>query len=246
MFSQKVYNEFSAGNIGKGGGYDVRVGAEFPAFNLPWMLEFHARNFQYSHNSTITAAQFAASPDGNPCPHVGPTGPTGTAAGDPGCVTVIGGYGQVPVGSFNARDSDAEFRLGFRIFNPRVYIGAGYDRRVTNYGYPLEYGWGYGIEKLPDLDQRISVYGSYWAYPSQTGNFTFPANAPNGLANTSSSLQEGYRKFQIGGTYSFGDPTSSFAPFFDIGFLGDNINNKTNAPSNGTHSGFYAGLGLKF
>jgi hypothetical protein len=34
--------------------------------------------------------------------------------------------------------------------------------------------------------------------------------------------------------------------YLDFGFLGDKGQNKTNAPSNFSHSGPYAGLGLKF
>ena len=178
IFSPKVYNEFSPGNKGTGGSYSVRGAVEFPAFGLPWMLEGDYRSWSYPHNSGITQAQFnaraatatrartARSPE-RPCP------PTG----DQGCVTVIGAYGQTAVPSFTARDTDFDGRLGLKIAEPRIYIGVGYLHREENYGYPKQNGFGFGAEKLPDLDQPLSVYGSIWYYPSISGNFTFPAGA---------------------------------------------------------------------
>ena len=103
IISPKVYNEFSPGNSGKGGSYAVRGAVEFPAFGLPWMLEGDYRSWSYPHNSSIAPGAFTvAGGDGNPCPHAGfPTALT-PAAGDQGCVTVIGAYGQTAVPSFTA------------------------------------------------------------------------------------------------------------------------------------------------
>ena len=239
IFNPKVYNELSPGNTGKGGSYRLAGAVEFPAFGLPWMLEGDYRSFSYPHNSTISAAQFAAAPDGNPCPHTGP-GAVVTAAGDQGCVTVLGQYGQVPVASFTARDTDFDGRLGLKIAEPRIYIGVGYLHREENYGYPKQNGFGFGAEKLPDLDQTFSVYGSVYYYPSVTANYTYPAGAP--LFGQSTKFQYRVVKFAIGGTLALGNS----GLFLDGGFLGDSLRNKAAAPSDATHAGAYLGLGLKF
>jgi hypothetical protein len=221
IISPKVYNEFSAGNSTgnrNGFSYQIKGAWEFNAIGLPWMIEGNFRQFNYPHLQTAITPPVAA-----PCEPVG----------DPGCVTVIGGNGSTFVPAFTARDYDFDGRLGLRIANPRIYIGVGYLTRSGNYGYPVIKNFGYGIEKLPDLDQPFSIYGSLWYYPNVNGTY----------GPTGQKLGYNVMKYAIGGTYSFG-PNQPL--FIDFGYLGDKGQNKTNAPSDFTHSGPYAGLGLKF
>jgi hypothetical protein len=236
IFNPKVYNEFSPGNSGKGGSYSVRGAVEFPLFGLPWMLEGDYRSYSYPHNSGINPAFFNAGV--NPCNGVG----GGPAHGDQGCVTVIGAYGQVGVPSFTARDIDFDGRFALKIAEPRIYIGVGYLHREENYGYPKQNGFGFGAEKLPDLDQTFSVYGSVWYYPSISGNFTFPVGAPPALVGTTDKFQQRFLKYQIGGTLNLGNS----GLFLDAGFLGDTIRGKNLSPSDASHAGGYVGLGIKF
>jgi hypothetical protein len=214
MFSPKVYNEFSPGNKGKSS-YAVRAGFEFDALNLPWMLEGTFTQYQYPHNCT-TFAPPASSLDCN--------------------VTTIGQTGQVQVPSFTARDQDFDGRFGLKVADPRIYVGVGYLWRTNNYGYPRLNGFGYGVEKLPDLNQNFSLYGSLWYYPNAKGSFTDPG--------TQIGYQLAYNvlKYQVGGTVAFG--TSPI--FIDLGWIGDNGKNKTNAPGDFSQNGPYVGLGIKF
>ena len=154
---------------------------------------------------------------------------------DPQCfVTGIGGGYQTFVPAFNARDTDVDARLGIRVLNPRVYIGVGYLWRSTNYGYPNMNGVGFGIEKLPDLNVPLSFFGSFWYYPQVKGNYS----------NTvfSASLAYTLYKYQIGADYVIGNSPV----FIEAGWMGDNLSNKTNAPSGVTDNGPFAGLGIKF
>jgi hypothetical protein len=154
---------------------------------------------------------------------------------DPQCnVTVIGRNGQSQVPAFTARDSDIDARLGVRIFNPRVYIGVGYLWRWESYGYPKMNGVGFGIEKLPDLDVPLSFFGNFWYYPSVTGNYSGPSG--------SLSLAYNMYKYQVGLDYVLGHSPI----FIDVGWMGNNLSNKTNAPSGITVNGPFAGLGIKF
>jgi len=245
IFSPKVYNEFSPGNKGTGGSYSVRGAVEFPAFGLPWMLEGDYRSWSYPHNSGIGPNAFLSPPtvDGNPCPHSGLGVGFTPATGDQGCVTVIGAYGQTAVPSFTARDTDFDGRLGLKIAEPRIYIGVGYIHREENYGYPKQNGFGFGAEKLPDLDQPFSVFGSIWYYPSISGNFTFPAGAnPASLVGTTDKFQQRFLKYQLGGTLNLGNS----GLFLDAGFLGDSIKGKNLSPSDASHAGGFVGLGIKF
>ncbi|GAC1575079.1 MAG: hypothetical protein NVS3B7_07380 [Candidatus Elarobacter sp.] len=236
IFNPKVYNEFSPGNSGKGGSYAVRGAVEFPAFGLPWMLEGDYRSYSYPHNNDFSPAQLAGTP-GTIAPACVGNGPQGQ-----GCVTVIGAYGQTNVPSFTARDTDFDGRFGLKIAEPRIYIGVGYLHREENYGYPKQNGFGFGAEKLPDLDQPFSVYGSVWYYPSISGNYTFPTGAPASLVGTTDKFQQRFLKYQIGGTFNLGNS----GLFLDAGFLGDTIRGKNLSPSDASHAGGYLGLGLKF
>ncbi len=212
IFSPKVYNEFSPGNTGKSS-YDVRGAVEFNAFNLPWMLEGNFEQYQYPHNCA------------------------GVGSGDPQCqVTTIGQTGQVFVPAFTARDQDFDARFGLKVADPRIYVGVGYLWRTNNYGYPKENGFGFGAEKLPDLNQPLSVYGSVWYYPNAKGNFTDPGT---GIGYT---LSYNILKYQLGLNYVFGNSPV----FLDLGWQGFDGRNKTNAPGDTTANGPYLGLGIKF
>jgi hypothetical protein len=224
ILSPKVYNEFSPGNTGKSGSYAVRGAFEFDAFNLPWMIEGSFQQFQYPHNADLSAAA-----PGESC------AAAGALAGDPGCVTSIGGANSTYVNAFSARDADFDGRLALRVANPRIYVGIGYIMRTNNYGYPQETGVGFGAEKLPDLDQHLSVFGSAWYYPNLKGNYT------DGFGN---EYDLAYRtlKYQAGLTYVLGNSPV----FIEAGYLGETGQNKSNAPSNYSDSGPFVGLGIKF
>jgi Copper amine oxidase N-terminal domain len=223
VYGGKVYNEFSPGNT-LNSSYTGRAGGEFPLFNIPWMLEVDFRQFQYPHNS-------GSFPVGTPCNVGSPLG----AAGDQGCVTVIGGRGQTFVPAFRARENNTDFRLGVKVVDPRIYVGVGYYYGSTNYGYPKFDSFGFGIEKLPDLDQEFSVYGSYWYYPQSRGKYTDVFGNQFNVAYT-------VQKYEIG--VSVGIPKTPI--FIDLGFLGDRGNAKSESPIGYTHNGFYSGIGLHF
>ncbi|MHB8146001.1 MAG: copper amine oxidase N-terminal domain-containing protein [Vulcanimicrobiaceae bacterium] len=228
IISPKVYNEFSPGNTGKSS-YAVRGGFEFNAANLPWMLEGTYTQFSYPHNQGVaTPAGYAPSVN-DQCV------PLGVPAGDPGCVTNIGGIGQTFVPAFTARDQDFDGRLGLKVANPRIYIGVGYLWRTNNYGYPKENGFGFGIEKLPDLNQALSFYGSAWYYPNLKGSYTT-------VGGTQSTLAYRFLKYQVGAAYVLGNSPV----FLDLGWIGENAQNKENAPATATANGPYLGLGIKF
>ena len=240
VIAPKVYNEFSPGNSGEGGSYSVRGAVEVPAFGRRWMLQGDYRSYDYRHESGITPAQFAGAFDGNPCPHAGVPAPMTPAAGDQGCVTVIGAHGQFPVPSFTVRDTDYGGRLGLNIAQPRIYLGLGYLHREGNHGYPKQDGFGFGADKLPDLDRRISAYGSVWYYPRVSGDFGFPPGAPPALVRTSDRFEQRFVKYQIGATLHLRN--SRF--FIDAGLIGDAIRGVKLSPSDASHAALYVGLGV--
>jgi len=218
LISPKVYDEFNPGNTqGQQNGFSwaARGAAEFSLFNMPWMLEGDYRNFNYPHN----------------CSGVVPTAPTADCF-----VTTIGGTSSTAVPTFQVRSYDFDGRIGLKVFNPRVYIGLGYIWRGNNAGYPRETGIGFGAEKLPDLDQPWSIYGSVYYYGNVKGNFTDPGTL------IGYQLSYNILKYQLGVTYVItGSPL-----FIDAGLIGESAKNKLNAPSNASNFAGYVGLGLKF
>jgi hypothetical protein len=223
IFSPKVYNEFSPGNSGNGS-YAVRGGGEFSIGSIPFMLEGSYEHWQYPHDCTIVSGVY-----------------------QPNCyVTIIGGGGSSPVVTTgNLYDQDVDARLAVRVLKPRIYIGVGYIWVANNYGYPNLNGVGFGGEKLPDLNQFVSFFGSVWYYPSVNGTATF--NIENsypstGFTSHSLPLQYNILKYQAGVTITFGN-----APIFvEGGWMGDSWTNKENAPINRTYNGPFAGLGFRF
>jgi len=245
IISPKVYNEFSPGNTGNnshdGFSYNIRGAAEFTLANLPWMLEGDYRQWNYPHNQNApTPAGFV--PGGGAVCSYSPGYPA--AGSDQACVTQIGGLAQNYVPAFTVRDYDFDGRFGLKIADPRIYVGVGYMYRTGNYGYPKESGVGVGLEKLPDLDQPFSVYGSVWYYPTVKGTTGTVCTDPTGKCATLGSYSVSYSvlKFQLGGTFNFG----ASPLFLDFGILGDRGNAKDASPSNFTMGGPYIGLGLHF
>jgi len=216
IISPKVYNEFSPGNTGNGS-WHARGAIEFSALNIPWMIEGQFEQYQYPHNCGTTP---------------GSTGPA-----DPQCfVTTIGGKGATFVPAFTARDTDWDVRFGLRVLQPKIYFVGSYINRSTNYGYPTTNGAGFGIEKLPDLNIPLSFYGNFLYYPSVSGNITTGAPA------TAYNLSYTMYKYQVGINYVIGNSPI----FLDLGWMGNALNNKSNAPGSITVNGPYAGLGIKF
>jgi hypothetical protein len=111
----------------------------------------------------------------------------------------------------------------------------------NDYGYPRTHGFGYGIEKLPDLDRPLSFFASYYYYPENEGSFIDPTSGTNFL------LQYRFQQYQAGITYNL--PFAKFGSagiFFEGGFMGNQSTNKQFLPVNGHESGGFAGFGVHF
>ncbi len=225
IFSPQVYNEFNPGSHSNGGngGYAVRGGGEFSLGSIPFMLEGSYERWPYPHNCTTVNGVF-----------------------QPNCyVTNIGGGGSSPVvANNNLYDQNVDGRFAVRVLKPRIYIGVGYLWVANNYGYPNLNGVGFGGEKLPDLNQPLSFFGSVWYYPSVSGTANFQIENPfpsTGFTTHSLNLAYSILKYQVGVDYVIG----ASPIFIEVGWMGDNWSNKNNAPINRTYNGPFAGLGLR-
>ncbi|HUN29784.1 MAG TPA: copper amine oxidase N-terminal domain-containing protein [Alphaproteobacteria bacterium] len=218
LASQKVYDEFSPGNTASGNkdGFSYAVHGA-AEFDLFGLPWMIEGNYQQLNYPHNCSVDTSGNPESN-------------------CyVTTIGGLGSTPISAMTVRSYDFEGKLGLKIADPRIYIGIGYLWRANNVGYPKLGNVGFGLEKLPDLDHPFSVYGSVWYYGNVKGNFTDPSG-------NSYALAYNILNYQLGLTYAFGNSPL----FIEGGMIGQEIKNKTNAPSDASNFGPFIGLGLKF
>jgi hypothetical protein len=224
IFSPKVYNEFSPGNNHTGPSYSGRAALEIPLAGLAWMLEVDSRQYAYPH-----IGDFDGTPQNTPCA-------APPLAGNRGCVTPIGGVGSGYVNSFTAKDRDIDGRVGIGLAHPRIYVAFSYLWRGTNYGYPNMSGPGFGVEKLPDLDHPVSLFGSYYYYPNVKGQYFTPYG---------STISYRMQKYQVGAAFSV-NLIRGIGLFLEGGFQGDRGDVKLLAPSAFHHAGGFAGIGAHF
>lgn len=250
FLSSKIHNELAPGVSAKNA-FDVKAALEIPLGSSAIMLGGDFRQYHYDHSANLG---FVPCADVATCSTVVGSDfnyRAGTCPStDPGCVTVIGhgayeqviGKGQAYVPAFVAQDRDYDARLGVRVASPRLYIAASYLWRTFDYlGYPTQRGLGFGLEKLPDLDQPLSWYGSAYYYPSVSGNYTGPTSVLLGsLSGAAFEWQYRVLKYEIGATYSLGQGPL----FLEAGWLGDRGTGKLNAPSDYNHNALFLGGGL--
>lgn len=154
-------------------------------------------------------------------------------------INLVGG-GTAFAPAFQAREQDFDIRAGIRALEPRLYLGVSYLRETNNYGYPTLRGYGYGLEKLPDVDQTFSVYGSAYYYPTVSGTYTQPLGPNAGVP-----LRLAYHRFR----YDFGitlKPSTNSPLFVDAGYLGDHTRSSENSPANVIRAGPFVGVGVTF
>jgi hypothetical protein len=236
IISPKVYNELSPGNTGSLLSYSIKGNVEFPLFGPTWEAGVDYRHFIYPHTSRLSGAAVSGT-----CP-----------AADPGCVTEIGypgavaatGLGQVYVTAFSAQENDVDAHFGVEVLSSQhVYVAVSQLFRNYNYlGYPNLYGIGFGLEKLPELEDKVSVYGSAFYFPHVSGSFAYPRTAAYGpLGGERAILAYGEWKYELGATIAIGSTV-----YIDLGYLGERDVAKSGAPSDTSVAGPYVGLGLHF
>jgi hypothetical protein len=152
--------------------------------------------------------------------------------------TIDGGSAYAP--AFLARQKSFDARAEYRVAAPRIYVGVGYLHISNNYGYPNLTAFGAGIEKLPDLRNGLSLYGSAFYYPNASGNYTVTSV---GSVNLGTVYQQQYNivKYDIGAAL-----VVAHSPLYLFGgYAGDRYTAIKNAPIGQSHTGPYIGLGVK-
>jgi hypothetical protein len=233
----KTYNELAPGTTT--GGFGLRAIDEIPIIGHDWAAQVGYTSFSYNHSAN------GALPNGVTfaCP-----------AHDPGCVTPIGyqvydrtlSPGPMNyLNAFSAQDTDTQIGLGSKIAPyERYYISAGFLIRGFNYlNYSAQSGFGFGLDKLPDVDRALSVYGSFWDYFTVHSNYTGPTAAGLG-ALSAYPFNVNFRVFtyRLGATLRI--PSTSF--FVDLSAVGDRADSVGNGASSAQHNALLIGAGSRF
>jgi hypothetical protein len=236
-FGGKTYNELAAG--ASTGGWGIRAVDEVPVIGHNWVAQIDYRSYNYQHSANGAMANgitFA-------CP-----------TGDPGCVTPIGyqTYDRVLspgpmnyVNALNAQESTTQLGFGSKIAPiERFYVSVGYVFKNTNYlGYPGQSGMGFGLDKLPDVDRALSLYGNFWIFFNVGGNYTGPTAAGlGGFSGYPFVLAYRLYTYRLGATFNL--PKTKL--FLDASFVGDRADASVNAPSDEVHNMLFLGAGTKF
>ena len=236
-FGGKTYTELAGGATTSG--YAFRAVDEMPIIGHNWVGQVEYRSYNYAHKA------LGGQPNGLTF---------ACAANDPGCVTPVG-YGtydrvltpgpSIYVNAFNAQDTTTQFSLGSKIAPyERYYISAGYLLRSFNYlSYPVQSGFGVGLDKLPDVDRALSIYGSFWEYFTVHSLYTGPTSPALGtLSGATFNVNNRVFAYRFGATLNV-PGTSFFVDLSDVGDRGDTVGN---APSSFTHNQILVGGGLHF
>ena len=215
----KVYNEFSSGqttNNQDGFSYAFHGNAEFSLWHIPFIVGGSFDQYNYAHTCAVNAG-------GNPTANC--------------YVTTIGDAGSTAVPAFTVRNYLGAAHLGLNFFFPRVFMDIGYLWAGNNAGYPWIKGQGTGLELLPNLDHRFSLYGNWTYYGNVAGT-----TSPSFTAGNAIKYAYIITRYDIGATYSF----QNVPLFIEGGYKGDAWHARFNAPGSMTVGGLYAGLGLHF
>lgn len=144
-------------------------------------------------------------------------------------------YSYVPVQNFTGMDGNFSAHLNMQLNPNKTYAGLGYIKFSNNYGFPHLAGLGAGVEKLPMLDRKFSLSGSLWYYPNVNGTCSAQVCSGGPTTFAYSTLD-----YDLAGTY-----TLRSRLFLNAGYGGDRLGAKASAPSNISHSGAHAGLGVR-
>ena len=224
IVNPSVYNQFNAGSPGATAGTSY---GEHGALELNWSP------LAFVHQDSADV-MIAADAHQYFYPHTGAQGTAACGTGNPACVTNPGQTTQSYVPSFTANDNDYSVHLGVGSSTAKVYLAGSYMQVSNNYGLPTLQGFGFGLQKLADVNHEIAPYASVYYYPT---------------IGSGTSIQYGVLSYQAGVDINMA-PVGIPAMFFDAGFQGDRSRVRADAallaPSDFQHAGAYAGVGLKF
>jgi hypothetical protein len=149
-------------------------------------------------------------------------------------VAVIGGRGFATVPAFHVHDDELESGGGVRVA-PHVFAGIAFFKRQETSGYPPLTGIGYALMLAPNPRPLVSPYAWFTYQPNAGGLYALPDGTHTALS---------YRgvRYRIGAIVR--EPGTRM--FVDLGYAGENLFDRTNAPMRVTDGMPVIGIGVHF
>jgi hypothetical protein len=149
-------------------------------------------------------------------------------------VTTVGGSGSTIVPAFNVHEDELENGGGIRVL-PNVYAGLGFIGIQGNVGYPQLHGIGEVLMLQPAAQPIIAPYARAFYSANLGGNYTLADFDKTALT---------YRGWRYHAGVLIREPGTKLA--LDIGYAGERLLNRTNAPATLQDSMITLGFDLRF
>ena len=149
-------------------------------------------------------------------------------------VTTVGGGGSTIVPAFNVHHDELENGGGIRVL-PHVYVGLGLIGIQGNVGYPQIHGLGEVLMLQPALQPLIAPYARIFYTANAGGNYTLADGDRTALT---------YRGWRYHAGVLIREPGTRFA--LDVGYAGERLLDRTNAPATLQEGMLTLGLDLRF
>jgi hypothetical protein len=149
-------------------------------------------------------------------------------------VATVGGRGYATVAPFRVHDDEVESGGGVRVA-PNLFAGLAFSKRQETSGYPALTGLAYVVLLAPDPRANVMPYGWFTYQPNTGGLYALPDGSQT-------ALTYGGTRYRFG--LLFREPGTR--AFLDVGFAGEDLYDRTNAPMRVTDEMLTVGLGFHF
>ncbi|MGA2394316.1 MAG: hypothetical protein ABSH03_13340 [Candidatus Lustribacter sp.] len=149
-------------------------------------------------------------------------------------VTTIGGAGTAFVPGFVVHDYETDSGGGVRVA-PHLFAGMALFGRTSNTGYPPLNGIGYIVMLAANPHALIAPYGWFAYFPNVGGIYALPGGAQTALTYHATHYRAGVLISQ---------PHTRL--YFDLGYLGEDLHNRSNAPATIRTSAMTVGIAYRY
>jgi hypothetical protein len=149
-------------------------------------------------------------------------------------VTTIGGAGTAFVPGFTVHDNETDSGGGIDVA-PHLFAGMTLFRRTSNTGYPPLSGIGYDVMLTANSHAFIAPYGWFAYFPNVGGIYALANGAHTALT---------YRAAHYRAGILIGEPHTRL--YFDLGYLGEDLHGRSNAPATIRTSAITAGIAFRY
>ena len=149
-------------------------------------------------------------------------------------VTTIGGAGSAVVPAFAVHDNETDSGGGVGIA-PHLFAGMALFRRTSNTGYSPLSGIGYDVMLTANSHALIAPYGWFAYFPNVGGIYALADGEHTALSYHAAHYRAGVL---------IGEPYTRW--YLDLGYLGEDLHGRRNAPATIRTSAIAVGLAYRY